>query len=386
VQLPHAPWKDTSGASLVVQVLDALHYIVARAPRGRPIVINLSDGAYGGPHDGASMLDAAIDDFLAGHPQVHLVLAAGNAHEAQLHACSAQPLVQGARCRFDWRVIPDDGTDSFVEVWFDRRLNAGDVSLHLHPPGGWPPVAVTLGASSVFHAPGRAMADAAVISRVDAPNRWGRSMFLIALSTTLRARAGRPRVPHGVWHFEVENTAAAGPIDVHAWIERDDPALNDRTPRRQSTFVDSEGAGTRVTGERTLGSLAGGARPRVVGARYAQGRAFSGPRPGSTPPTAETRYSSRGPGRAAGAPSPGPDEIAPGDMSPVRRGLLASGSRSGTSFTMGGTSAAAPLVTRRLVEHLCDAAPPGVTSASEAPAQSPGRGRRARGSRRGSGP
>jgi hypothetical protein len=70
---------------------------------------------------------------------------------------------------------------------------------------------------------------------------------------------------------------------------------------------------------------------------------------------AETRYSSRGPGRAPGAFRRGPDLLAPGDQSPVRAGLRAAGSRSGTVFTMGGTSAAAPIVTRQIVEWLCRA-------------------------------
>ena len=48
VQLPHSPNKDTSGAGLGVQVLDALHFIAAHARENGPradVVVNLSDGA-----------------------------------------------------------------------------------------------------------------------------------------------------------------------------------------------------------------------------------------------------------------------------------------------------------------------------------------------------
>jgi subtilisin family serine protease len=351
VQMPHHPVKDTSGASHGVHVLDALQYIVAKAPTGGPIVINLSDGAYGGPHDGQSMLECAIDDFLQRHPQVHLVLAAGNAHEARLHASGPESgLGVGEACTFDWQVLPDDSADGFLEVWLDDRYAAGEVSLQLRPPGGAVAVQVPLGESWVFK-PGSGAVAAAVISRLDAPNRFHRSMFLVAAGATGRSLRGRA-TPHGLWRVTVTNDGVVTRrVRVDAWVERSDSALSDRPLKRQSILCgDALGLGP-VRGARTLGSLSGAGEAIVAGARYWRGEAFSGLRP--TAMTAQARYSSRGPGRAPPASSPGPDVLAPGDEAPNASGLTAAGSLSHSVGRLGGTSMAAPIVTRRVVNLLC---------------------------------
>ncbi|MCW5661081.1 MAG: S8 family serine peptidase [Burkholderiaceae bacterium] len=356
VQMPHQPVKDTSGASHGVHVLDALHYIAARAPAGRPVVINLSDGAYGGPHDGQSMLECGIDDFLRRHAHVHLVLAAGNAHEARLHAsCPDAGLAAGEACSFDWQILPEDGADSLLEVWLDDRYAAGEVSLQLTPPGRASAVQVVLGDSWMLE-PGPGAVAAAVISRIDAPNRWLRSMFLVAVGPTVRSLRERA-APHGLWRVTVTNeTVAARPVRVDAWVERGDSALGDRPLKRQSILCADALVPGAVRGERTLGSLSGSAEAIVAGARYRRGVAFSGPRPAAM--TAQARYSSRGPGRAAPAASTGPDFLAPGDEAPNAPGLTAAGSLSHSACRLGGTSMAAPIVTRRIVNLLCGDAPP----------------------------
>lgn len=355
VQMPHHPVKDTSGASHGVHVLDALHYIVARVPAGRPVVINLSDGAYGGPHDGQSMLERAIDDFLQRHPLVHLVLAAGNAYEARLHASAPDSgLGVGEACSFDWQVLPDDGADSLLEVWLDDRYAVGEVSLQLTPPGGTAAVRIALGDSWAFE-PGPGSLAAAVISRIDAPNRPQRSMFLVAVGPTARALRDRA-APHGLWGVTVTNdSSAARRVRVDAWIERGDSALSDRPLKRQSILCADGLVPGAIRGERTLGSLSGSAEAIVAGARYWRGAAFSGPRPVAM--TAQARYSSRGPGRA-GPASTGPDVLAPGDEAPNAPGLTAAASLSHGVCRLGGTSMAAPIVTRRIVDLLCSDAPP----------------------------
>jgi hypothetical protein len=345
VQLPYKPQKDTSGGGLCVQVLDALHYIVARAQGGH-VVINLSDGAYGGPHDGQSMLERAIDAFIDRNPQIVLVLAAGNAHEDRGHAC-APALQAGQSQTFRWHVLPADATLSFVEIWFDRELAAGDVSVHFASPAGESRVQVALGDGP------RALLDAenrlvgAVIGRLRNPNGVARSMFLLALAPTARVRRERGTAPHGLWRLTVRNDAAAAPVRVDAWIERDTPAINDPGPCCQSVFIDEPGAAPSIDRQRTLGSLAGAEKALVVGSHYRRGTAFSGDDPAAA--TVVARYSSRGDGRF-GAVN-GPDLTAPGDESPVSHGLRAAANRSGATVRLQGTSVAAPQVTRRIVNQ-----------------------------------
>lgn len=347
VQLPYKPAKDTSGSALCVHVLDALQYIVRRAPVGRKVVVNLSDGAYGGPHDGNSLLERAIDEFLySNSPRVELVLAAGNAHEGLAHA-RVTALQKGQKQRLRWRVLPDDPTLSFVEVWADRALAAADLTLVLTPPSGASPVTVPLGSSKVLVRADMEIVGA-VISVLDSPNGPGRSMYLVVLTPTRRRTSRRPEAPHGVWGLEIANAAAAAPVDVDAWIERDNPALNDRGPRRQSYFEDDRCVPLNVDGQRTLGSLAGSKRPVVVGGHYGRNTAFSGCDPLRS--TDIARYSSRGPGRRGAVK--GPDLTAPSDASPVAHGLHGAANHSGAAFRMDGTSVAAPIVSRRVANLL----------------------------------
>lgn len=345
VQLPWRPHKDTSGGSLCVHVPDALHYIVGRTRPGTPVVVNLSDGAYGGPHDGQSMLERALDHFLQRHrAKVLLVLAAGNAQEDRGHVRSV-PLTVGEHS-WRWQVMPDDPTPSFAEIWFNRELAGDEAVLSVCSPLGQPTHEVKLTDAPQLLVDAEGGVAAAVIPRISSPNARGRSMFLLALAPTARQRAGRPVAPHGHWTLTVRSNSKAA-LRAEAWVERDGPALNDSGPLRQSYFVD-ESEPSSVDRQRTLGSLAGSGRAIVVGGRYRRGTAFGDSRPGSA--TQVARYSSLGPGREGA--TLGPDLVAPSDESPAAPGLRAAGSRSGASVCMNGTSVAAPLVTRRIVNVL----------------------------------
>jgi hypothetical protein len=347
VQLPCKPQKDTSGSALPVHVLDALHYIAARAG-ARDVVVNLSDGGYGGPHDGCSMLERAIDRYLERKPNVVLVLAAGNAHEDRLHA-SVPALAAGQAHALHWQVLPADATPSFVEVWFDRELRAGDATLQVVAADGTASGEVALGDAPRVLVDDTGRIVAAVIGRLQNPNGVRRGMFLLALAPTARVRTDRGTAPHGRWTLTVRNAQAAGdPVRVDAWIERDTPAINDPGPWRQSFFDDDACAPQSVDSRRTLGSLAGSGQAVVVASHYRRHAAFGGCDPAAM--TAIARYSSRGPDRAGDVR--GPDVAAPGDESPVSSGLRAAASRSGATARLSGTSVAAPLVTRRIVNLL----------------------------------
>jgi len=359
VQLPYLPAKDTSGSALCVHVLDALHYIVRRAPAGNRVVINLSDGAYGGPHDGGSMLERAIDDFLARHPWVTLVLAAGNAHEDRGHARAS--LACAAPVEFRWRVLPDDSTDSFLEVWLDDVYPHHSIQCTVTPPGNAASVTVQLGDASVLVPSASDVVIGAVFSRLSCPDGRRRSMFLLAIAPTRWREPTREPAPHGVWRLKVENVGAHDGVQVDAWIERDNPVFNENGPRRQSYFEDNGVGPAQVESGQTLGSLCGSAQAIVVGGCYRRGKAFSGHSPETSALTQVARYSSRGPSRAGDVM--GPDLIAPSDESPVLHGLRAAANRSGATFRMDGTSVAAPIVTRRIVNLLRSAARPrGISS------------------------
>jgi hypothetical protein len=341
VQLPYRPRKDSAGQGLGPDVLEALHFIERSVPAGHPVVVNLSDGAYGGPHDGLSLAERAIDDFLVRHKRVQLVVAAGNAAALDLHAEGRAE--RGRTLSIQWAIQPDDRTDSCCEIWFDQALDYGAVRIRLEPPGGWPAVELPLGDHRVWRPAGQALASAAVLSAVQSANHEpAASAVLLAVAPTASGGPGAPAAPtapHGLWRIHITNLAHDGALPVHLWVERDDPVVGEAGPRRQSRLLPLPGGGLDISALRVLGSLAGGASTYVVGGRYRRGD--------GAPP-----YVSNGPGRARGLHGGGPDVTAPSDESRSVPGLLAAGSRSGTRLRMDGTSVAAPLVTRRLVNLL----------------------------------
>jgi len=332
VQLPWLPEKDVSGASLGVHLLDAIRYILdcaghASEPRApRNIVVNLSDGAMAGSHNGGSIIENALDELLQ-RPGLSLVIAAGNAYREKAHAEGR--LAPLAEATLHWEVLPDDRTESFLEVWFSRSATT---RVRLETPSGEPCFEVPVGESRIWPAAGTPEVLAAGIHLRAVASGKGQ-MALLALRPTRPNEVREGVVPHGVWKVVVRNMDRRS-VAFNAWIERDDPPFGDREPRRQSRFVDD---GTcLVSGENTLNSLATGRHPIVVGGYRLSGDAVA-------------EYSAAG---ASGKRRIRPTVVAPSEESPALPGILAAGSTSGCCARMNGTSVAAPVVTRAIARAL----------------------------------
>lgn len=336
VQLPWSPVKDTSGFPLCVNVLDALHYLLLHAA-GRPLVVNLSDGAMAGSHNGKSILEKAMDELIDQHPNLHIVIAAGNAYDEKCHARKAVNPTKNMTLR--WHVLPDDSTESFLEIWVDG--GADDIEVRVAPPGTRAPDNpwTMVGDSKAWgsnSAESKYDVGCAIIHLGRVPNGDGRRhMILVALAPTHCPDGRRTPAPHGVWTVEVKNAGKVKVKVVNAWIERDDPPFGDHGPRRQSRFVNGSDG---VTGKDTLNSVGTGARPIVVGGFRLCDRTTA-------------KYS------ADGAPSTKgsthlPVFYAASDDGAAFPGLRAAGARSGITHRMNGTSVAAPSVTRKVIHIL----------------------------------
>ena len=73
-------------------ILDGVRFCLGRAAALRmPTVVNLSLGSLGGPHDGSSTLEIALDEIFAGdtRPSRALVVASGNDGESDVHASAS---------------------------------------------------------------------------------------------------------------------------------------------------------------------------------------------------------------------------------------------------------------------------------------------------------
>jgi hypothetical protein len=340
VQLPVRAMEDVSGAWLCVYVLDAVRYVLSKAGPNDAVLVNISVGAFAGPHDGSSLLESALDDLLAQRPRdFAVVIAAGNARAARVHASvDLGAADSGATLR--WKVPPFDHTETFVEVWVAARpgtTEAPCVHVTLIPPGR-PDAAqsVAPGEACTWSDAG-ARSPSCLVMNSPAPAEGSRSrLVLIAIAPSAARSPGSPAAPSGVWTLRLHNSGAAARVD--AYIERDDPPLGG--PVRQTVFVGEDGdRSSRITTRDTLSSLATGANTFVVGACRLDD------------PSELLPFSAEGPTRDASKRS-GPDFVAPGAQTSTQ-GLAAAGARSiGPTVRRAGTSMAAPVATRRIANVL----------------------------------
>ena len=352
VQLPRYVRGRQVGGLLRANVFDGLRYIESCAAKDANIVVNLSYGGYAGPHDGSSVLECAIDEFLRTHREdrsFELVIPSGNSRDKQLHA---QGLIQGGKSTtFRWNNLPDDPSDSFVEIWLPRG-DGFEISVSA-PGGGSPPTTQALAAGSAsslyrdadFSASanktprGCPTAVLVFVKKACQSNRG--TMALLAVGPT-RTGGSRPAAPYGQWKIEVHNKAGT-PATVDAWCELDNPAFGTEGLPRQAYFTADE----LVTSQGTLNSIAHGREPIVVG-----GFAGGGP---------VASYSGTGPGRGllgrkrhpksrAGDSGRGPQVLATSDESTVLPGIAAAAVIGSDTVRLSGTSVAAAAYTRLILD------------------------------------
>ncbi len=350
VQLPWRPFKDTSGASLCVHILDALQWMQLSAGGDVPIVVNISDGAYAGPGKGRSLLERALNEMLKPKlsgklSDMRLVLAAGNGAKRRGHA-SGELTANNSSGRIAFQVLPDTPIDTMIEVWIDSSSGLdsynGEVSLALTTPTA---ETITVNLSNdlagLTTAGGKYIAMAnATDQSPDCPNLLG---FVVAISPTRPSPSMKKRglAPHGLWSIEVKNDSNEA-ISFSAQIQRSNPALGDKGYRREAKFAKGGVAANFVTSYETLNNIATGINSITVGGCLVKGNPWPDP---SDPARREleVEYSSRGAAVSV---------VAPSDYSLGLHGVLAAGNRSGTTARMDGTSVAAPQVARALLNAL----------------------------------
>ncbi|WP_112321038.1 S8 family serine peptidase [Oceanibium sediminis] len=365
VQLPNLVAADTSGASLAPYLLSALDYIVDRADRiaddlgcGQlPLAINFSFGGTGGPLDGTSAVEERMDALLKARNKgkqkgkTTIVLPAGNAHQSRGHAKMKQgEAFQGPNPSqtLTWRIQPDDHTASFVEIWTPNcTKNDQLIEVVLHAPQGLAvSPAVQQGADASFEL----VLDSQTIAKISytyvpAPTRRGK--FTLTVAATGRSGGTHDLAPSGRWKIEVRDVGLPTGSHVDAWVLRDDELPGFDTDARQSRFEDpaykrwtpegfpeQEDNGHSIVVRAGLQNVIGtGTEPVVVGGYI--------DRSGALP-----AYTAGGPTNTANRP--GPDAVTVADDSKVHRGVVGSAVLSGGKVTLGGTSVAAPQVTRAL--------------------------------------
>ncbi|MEX1166178.1 MAG: hypothetical protein WEK74_04805 [Hydrogenophaga sp.] len=378
VQLDWSNIQDTSGGAMNVGVLDGLMYILGRCAASAEVVVNISWGTLAGPHDGSSILEAAMDqliDLMGGRLQI--TVPAGNAYQSRTHANDT--LAPGASCGLHWRVQPDDRTQSFLEIWLPE--GAQDLAIELTPPGASAPMpALRQGEGGLYRGGNQGKSKhpmcALIYPKHSALGARG-TCALIALAPTFSVDQHTTTAPAGIWQVKLTNHGAS-PVTFDAYIERDDVALGQHTGARQSyfecadydtsgnlsSFVDQAENPTPIRRSGTFNSLSTGQRTVSVGGTRRQADAWSH----------FARYSPQIPDPDAARPQrPGvktvPDSLQPSDDNPTLWGVWGATSLSGSLARLAGTSSSSPQQARGLINQRL--APSAGKRKKTAPAASP---------------
>ena len=302
----HLADRGTSGSANLgdsVRILEAVDFI-ARTAQPRPWVINISVGRHGGPHDGSTLGEQALDHLLRAAPGRLVVQSAGNYYDAKAHA---RGRLEPEELRSLTMVIQtDDVTPNEMEVWYSGQ---DEFDVQVASPGGRPTRWVHLREQASITEDDRVVGR--VYHRNLDPNNHSNhiEVFLYpgasagAWSVTLRA----VKVRRGVFH---------------AWLERDESC-----PQCQTRFDEADADRTC-----TIGTIANGRLPLVVGAYDAH-----------SPTRKLAAFSSAGPTRDGRNK---PDLIAPGvRVIAARSAPPGSTGSPGLLTCKSGTSMAAPHAT-----------------------------------------
>ncbi|MGR3375108.1 S8 family serine peptidase [Salipiger abyssi] len=363
VQLPPQAVADTSGTRFESYMVQAMRWILREAqqidPRA-PVIVNLSMGMLAGPKDGTRFAEyqiareAAAWEATKGQP-VRVVWSFGNDYRKRLVARFDYPEAhpRSATDRsIEWVVQPGDQTESFLEL----RSGAGQPldGLHLSlttPAGlssGFAPLApgesrsLTLGSEAVariYHVPDYRLDDDTV----------QRAYYLIALAPTASCH-GEALAPAGTWRLACRH-AGSEALSLHLQIQRDDSLTGYRARARQSYFDSADGYGWSDTyldhsaleadcvirHEGSHNALASSTARQV----FLVGAARQSRETAQLVPADYT-------GEGADWSVPGPTAATVADRSRIRPGVQGSGTLSGSTRFLNGTSAAAGRLTRAL--------------------------------------
>lgn len=349
VQLPQDAVQDLSGGWLTAYLLDALAWLDAEARRSkRRLVVNISLGTHAGPHDGSSLVARLLDHHAE---RDVLVLAAGNAAGRRGHAEAR--LAAGAAGTLHWVVPERDPTQSFLEIWYRAEGlegAVGDVRFGIEHDDVRPVHLAGAGAAPLWRQDG-ALAGAVVHVPPHAGQPSGRLWMALAPTEpgALNGAPVRLAAPGGTWRLTAQHDGP-GVLELHAWVERDEPGQTPLADRPDSVLVAPPGSGWKSTDCMTLTAQASASGPLAVGGRVAdRGRTGASP---------AFRESGRGPTRG---PRTDLDAWADADerVRSIDRGLPVLGNHSGPDSSDAargprarGTSLAAPQVVRALYNRM----------------------------------
>lgn len=354
VQLPPEAVDNTAGTQLEPCIIDAVRWVLRQARRindHSPVVINVSFATYAGPKDGSKPIEALIKHILERWQAqtgriARLVYAFGNARRHRQGAM--MQLAPGEEATLDWCLQPDDFAPSYLEL---RALNPADLSrlaVVATGPGGITPQALgPLPANTrrnITDAMGRVIGAAYHIGqRPSAPGVTTPAYLALAMAPSA-GQEWPAYAPHGRWRLGF-NAAGTEPLPLRVEVQRGDTPQGYRLNGRQS-YLDHPAAHGWDT------ETCDYQNPAAPISRAASHSSFATAQSECVYTVAAARgdrllpclYSPDGADWTVAAPS----LSAVADRGTALRGLVASGTFSGSGSALNGTSAAAAITTRTI--------------------------------------
>lgn len=198
---------DTLGDS--VRLLEAVRYAFDRAG-DRPVVLSMSLGQHGGPHDGSTLFEQGMDALLIEKNGRAAAMSTGNYRSADVHAAGRVSSDQALDLPFDL-AARDEGAAE-IEIWYSGRDR---LAVELLDAEGDSRARVPLGQDAIVQDKGQTLAT--IYHRPHDPNNGDHQIDVFL----------HPAAPSGRWTLRLQGDSVRDGR-VHAWIERDGRATQAR--------------------------------------------------------------------------------------------------------------------------------------------------------------
>lgn len=218
-----------------VRLLEAVRFAFDRRPDG-PVCVNLSMGAHGGPHDGSTLAESALDHIVAERPGRAITMSTGNYFEGGTHARGS--IAEGQILEIPWGIARRRRRPAELELWYSSDDVLG---VTLLDPAGRVALEVPLGSERRAAVAGRTIATA--YHRAFDPNNGDHMVDLFVW----------PDASPGTWRVQLHG-ARVDRGDFHAWVEREDRDAQTRL------------GGRLVAPTTTTGTICNGRHTIAVGA------------------------------------------------------------------------------------------------------------------------
>ena len=387
VDLPASSTWETSGFGKDMFILSALHYIFSRAylinqeygGDALPLVINLSYGYSGGPHDGTGLIEDAIAELVGKRKALaptFIVMPSGNMFQDRLFAQITDAHFQPSGLKekvasLQWFAPPTDRTSSYIEFWYPPGVDLRDVIIELTTPAGlrlpvWQADLLKSHFASNLQIDGNIVGQFTIdrSRKIDPTSRVRATVILAPTEAPAKddyRTKTAPSNPHapapaGIWTVRFF-WPAAKPMPasgIECRIQRDTSYGQGNTGAQQGYFIDPKSPRYDCMGKlATTDSTDSAAKLRRFGSMNGMATHTDTLVVGGHVIGTETAavYSSAGP---IGAVDGQVDISAASERSVFMRGMTAAGTRSGITVAFQGTSTSAPQVARALGAALMD--------------------------------